>query len=94
MTSLLEYMAKNEDASLSVGQWVPQQIVDVVAARNHRVCNLCTRASFDLSAPRECAIILHSTSYIVVAFIAFGWHLNEVFVFRIDLVNQQPLQDS
>ena len=57
MTSLLEHSAKKEDDSLSVGQWAPQEIVDVVATRNYRVCNFCTLASFDLSAPRECAII-------------------------------------
>ena len=75
MTSLLEYSAKNEDASLSIGQWAPQKIVHAFLARNYIICNLGTRASFGHSAPREYAFILHSTFCIVVALSVFGWNV-------------------
>ena len=62
MTSLLEYLAKNEDASSSVSQWAPQKIVDAFSARNYTSCNLCTLASFGKNAPREyvvyCVVVL------------------------------------
>ena len=61
MTLLLEYLAKNEDASMSVGQWAPQKIVNALAARNCVIYNLCTLASLGWSVPREYAVILHST---------------------------------
>ena len=75
ITSLLEYLVANEDASLSVGQWAPQKIVDDFSARNYIICHLCTLSSFGQSAPREYAVILHSTLCIVVALSAVGWHV-------------------
>ena len=43
MTSLHEYLATNKDASLSVGQWALQEIVDVLLAGKYAISNLCTR---------------------------------------------------
>ena len=42
MTSLLQYLAKNEDACPSVGA---AKILDSLAARNKSMCKDCTLAS-------------------------------------------------
>ena len=62
MTSLPLYLTKNEDASMSVGQWAPRNILDPLSTRSHTIHDLRTLASFDQSAPREHAYILHLTS--------------------------------
>ena len=80
MTSLLQCLAKNGDASLSIGRWAPQNIVDDFLARYNTICNLCTLASFGQSAPREYIVNLHSTLCIVVVLSVFGWHVYVHFV--------------
>ena len=40
MTLPKKYLDKDEDASMSVGLWVPQKTVDALAARNYTTCNL------------------------------------------------------
>ena len=96
MTSLLECLAKNGDASLSIGRWAPQKIVDAFLARNNTICNICTVASFGRSALWDYTVNLHSTLFILVVLSVFGWHvhvhfvlnwnvhLNEWSTFRID----------
>ena len=46
MASQLKRLAEDEDASMSVGQKAPQNIVDALAARNCTICGLYTLASF------------------------------------------------
>ena len=41
-TSLLDCLARNEYASLSIGLRASQNIVDIFSARNYTTCNLCT----------------------------------------------------
>ena len=62
MMTLTEYLARNEDASLSVGLWAPQKIVDALAARTYTICDLCTLASFGQIVPRKHVVFLHCHS--------------------------------
>ena len=88
MTSLLEYLAKNEDASLLVRQWAVQNIVDDFPTRNYTIHNLCTLASFGEIAPWGHAVILHSKWCIVVAWSVIGWHayVHSVFHWYVHLI--------
>ena len=49
------------------------------------MCNLRTLTSFGRSAPREYAIIFHSTLCIVVASSVFGWHVYVHYVLNWDV---------
>ena len=40
MTSLLEYLAKNEDASMLVSPWALQKIASAFSTRNYTIYNV------------------------------------------------------